>query len=243
MQLYFRTDVGLVRETNQDACKLGKISDTEAWAAVCDGMGGANGGSVASTEAVEEIGRYIEQEYRSDMTEDELAEVAELAVDSANTKVYEMACANPELEGMGTTVELAFVRGEKVFVVHAGDSRVYLASCDTIIQVTHDHSLVQQMVDIGEITPEEARVHPRRNYITRALGIDPELWTDILEKPFEKGSILVLCSDGLTNYIEQEELLEVIKATQTDKLADTLVEIALERGGGDNVTVAVVVND
>ena len=99
------------------------------------------------------------------------------------------------------------------------------------------------MVDIGEITPEEARVHPRRNYITRALGIDPELWTDILEKPFEKGSILVLCSDGLTNYIEQEELLEVIKATQTDKLADTLVEIALERGGGDNVTVAVVVND
>ncbi len=243
MQLFFRTDVGLVRETNQDACKLGKISDTEAWAAVCDGMGGANGGSVASSEAVAEIGRYIEQEYRSDMTEDELADMAELAVDSANTKVFEMACGNPELEGMGTTVELAFVKGEKVFVVHAGDSRVYLAQNDTIVQVTHDHSLVQQMVDIGEITPEEARVHPRRNFITRALGIDPELWTDILEKPFTKGSVLVLCSDGLTNYIEQDELLEVIKATESEKLADTLVEIALERGGGDNVTVAVVVND
>ena len=243
MQLFFKTDVGLVRETNQDACKLGKISDTEAWAAVCDGMGGANGGSVASSEAVEEIGRYIEQEYRSDMTEDELADMAELAVDSANTKVFEMACANPGLEGMGTTVELAFVKGEKVFVVHAGDSRVYLAQNDTIVQVTHDHSLVQQMVDIGEITPEEARVHPRRNFITRALGIDPELWTDILEKPFTKGSTLILCSDGLTNYIEQDELLDVIKATEPEKLADALVQIALDRGGGDNVTVAVVVND
>lgn len=233
----------MIRNSNQDACKYGEFSENEAWAAVCDGMGGANGGSVASSEAVEEIGRVLEQEYRSDMTDDELAELVETAVDSANGRVYAMSCESYDLRGMGTTVELAFVRNDKVFVVHAGDSRVYLAKGDEITQVTHDHSLVQQMVDIGEITPEEARVHPRRNFITRALGIEPELKTDLFEKSFEKGSVLVLCSDGLTNYLDEKELLEIINSVEHEQLADILVGIAIERGGSDNVTVAVIAND
>ena len=243
MQIFFKTDVGLVRSCNQDSCRFGKISDTCAWSVVCDGMGGANGGSVASSEAVEEISRIVCEGFSFDLSDEELKELLVSAVKSANTRVYTMSCENENLKGMGTTVELAFIRDEKLSVVHAGDSRVYLVSSGKISQVTVDHSLVQQLVDRGQITAEEARVHPSKNFITRALGVEDKLEVDYITRPFVKGDKLIMCTDGMSNYFEINDLLEVVESTPFEQLAEQLVEIAKERGGSDNVTVTVLVNE
>lgn len=243
MQIFFKTDVGLVRSCNQDSCRYGKISDTCAWSVVCDGMGGANGGSVASAEAVEEISRMLCEGFSFELTDSELRELLVSAVLSANSKVFAMSCEHENLRGMGTTVELALIKDGTLYVVHAGDSRVYLISGGEISQVTVDHSLVQQLVDRGQITPEEARVHPSKNFITRALGVEENLEVDFITKPFVNGDILIMCTDGMSNYFETQELLEVVSATPREELAEQFVELAKERGGSDNITVTVLVNE
>lgn len=244
MQIYYQTDVGLMRRNNQDYCLCEKLSDTLAYAAVCDGMGGANGGNVASSEACNEISRVLKEELKAEMSEQDLKELMEKAVTSANTKVYDMSCADENLSGMGTTVELAVIRGERLFVVHAGDSRVYRITSKGITQVTTDHSLVQQLVELGQITQEEARFHPSKNYITRALGVEPELEVDFLTEPFEKDDIILICTDGLSNYFSTEELYEAVKSIKEKKeLAQCLVDIAKDCGGSDNITVAILINE
>ncbi len=243
MQIFFKTDVGLVRSCNQDSCRYGNFSDSSAWSVVCDGMGGANGGSVASSEAVDEISSVLCENFKFEMSDDELRELMESAVQSANGKVFAMSCEYENLRGMGTTVELAVIRDEKLHVVHAGDSRVYFIKGDEILQVTTDHSLVQQMVDRGQITPEEARVHPGKNFITRALGVEDTLEVDYLSHSFEKGSIALMCSDGLSNYFEDKEILDIINRTPRERLAEEFVELAKERGGSDNITVAILINE
>lgn len=243
MHIFFKTDIGTVRSSNQDYCRYGAFSDTCAWAVVCDGMGGANGGSVASTEAVDEICRKLSDEFKPDMTEDELVELMKSAVSSANSKVYAMSCESEYLRGMGTTVELAVIKDGTVHIVHAGDSRVYLVYNDRIDQLTTDHSLVQEMVIRGELTPEQARVHPNKNYITRALGVSNALNLDCISRPFSQGNILLMCTDGLTNYFESRELLEIIRQTPREEITEKLVSMAIERGGNDNITVAVIVAD
>ncbi len=243
MQIFFKTDVGLVRSCNQDSCRYGKISDTCAWSVVCDGMGGANGGSVASAEAVEEISRILCEGFSFDLTDNQLRELLVSAVLSANSKVFAMSCEHENLRGMGTTVELALIKDNKLHVVHAGDSRVYLVNGGKISQVTVDHSLVQQLVDRGQITPEEARVHPSKNFITRALGVEEKLDVDFITRPFVSGDILIMCTDGLSNYFNIDELLEVINSTPRTELAEQFVELAKERGGSDNITVTVLVNE
>ena len=244
MQIYYKTDVGLMRRNNQDFCLCEKVSDTFAWAAVCDGMGGANGGNVASSEACKEMSRVLSEEIKDDMSEDDLRLLMEKAVVCANSKVYEMSCFNDDLCGMGTTVELAVVSDGMLRVVHAGDSRVYRITSDSIQQITTDHSLVQQLVELGQITPEEARFHPSKNYITRALGVEPMLETDYLTAPFEKGDIVLMCTDGLSNYFSDEELLEAVRAfKEKEEIAQGLVDIAKECGGSDNITVAILINE
>ncbi len=244
MQIYSKTDVGLIRRNNQDFCLCEKISDDLAWASVCDGMGGANGGNVASSEACNEIGRILSEELKPGMKEHDLRRLMEKAVAAANSKVYDMSCFDDDLSGMGTTVELAVVTGERVYIVHAGDSRVYRISKNSIKQITKDHSLVQQLVELGQITPEEARYHPSKNYITRALGVEPELETDFLTVPFEKGDIILMCTDGLSNYFSDDELLSAVKDIKEKKeLAQSLVDIAKKCGGSDNITVAVLINE
>lgn len=243
MQVFFKTDIGLVRSSNQDDCRYGALSDTCTWAVVCDGMGGANGGSVASSEAVEEVGRKLSEGYRQEMSEDEIIELMQSAVLSANSKVYSMSCESENLRGMGTTIELAVIKNGTVHVVHAGDSRVYLVYTDRIEQLTTDHSLVQEMVERGEITQEQARFHPSKNFITRALGVENNLTLDCISKPFAQGNILLLCTDGLTNYFDSEELLSIINQTPHAEITEKLVSLAKERGGSDNITVAVIVAD
>ena len=245
MQIFYKTDVGLMRRNNQDYCLCEKVSEELAWAVVCDGMGGANGGNVASNEACDEIGRILREELKPDLSEKELRELMEKAVSSANEKVYEMSCYDENLSGMGTTVELVVVSSSRLYVVHAGDSRVYRITSKGITQVTTDHSLVQQLVELGQITQEEARFHPSKNYITRALGVEPTLEVDFLTEPFEKGDIIIVCTDGLSNYFSTEELFETVKdiIKEKEELAQCLVDVAKDCGGSDNITVAVLINE
>jgi protein phosphatase len=146
----------------------------------------------------------------------------------------------PELAGMGTTCELVLVRGDTVHVVHVGDSRAYSIRDGKILQITEDHSLVQEMVRRGELTPDQAMRHPNKNLITRALGVAHDVDVDYIEVEFEEGDILLLCSDGLSNFVTKADLVRTVSDNKGDIMIDTLVEIAKRRGGHDNITVTVI---
>ena len=208
-------------------------------------MGGANGGNVASSEACKEIERMLKGELKpkAELPDENLQKLMEDAVISANSKVFDMSCEDENLRGMGTTVELVVVRDDTVHIVHAGDSRVYKISGDEITQVTTDHSLVQQLVELGQITQEEARFHPSKNYITRALGVEPFLDVDYLTQSFDKDDMILICTDGLSNYFSSDELLSAVRSFEDkSELAQGLVDIAKDCGGSDNITVAIIVN-
>jgi protein phosphatase len=159
------------------------------------------------------------------------------AVESANAVLYDMALKDESLSGMGTTVVAVLINADRLYAASAGDSRVYLVS-DKIEQVTTDHSLVQEMVNRGEITKEEASVHPKKNIITRALGIDGDIRVDFFQEEFNKEKdIVLLCSDGLTNFVSEDDILDTIKKCSRYEIASTLVNAANKNGGGDNVTV------
>lgn len=239
-----KTDIGLVRETNQDACKSGLTSSGIAWAVVCDGMGGANGGNVASSIAVETMVRQYHgffggSQVRSDNS---IRDLMVSAVYNANTAVFERSRAEEEMHGMGTTVVSAVVCAGVAHIAHAGDSRAYLITPEGAKQVTTDHSMVQELVDSGDLTEQEAKVHPQKNIITRALGIEPSVLVDYNELPFEGRSLLVLCTDGLSNYIETEELYTFSQQYGGQELAERLIGKAKDGGGSDNITVAIIEN-
>ena len=167
-------------------------------------------------------------------------ELIELAVRYANKAVYEMAMHISGLEGMGTTVVCAIAKDGRLHVLHAGDSRAYLCTDDGIRQITTDHSIVQELVEAGQLTPEQARRHPNRNLITRALGTEPLLRTDYNTVEFKNNAKVIICTDGMSNYITDESLLEFIRQNRCDELTDKLIETAKELGGSDNITVAVI---
>ena len=240
MKIVSCCDIGLVRSSNQDAYNTGSFSEDAAWAVVCDGMGGAKGGNVASQTAVEKIKDHMNSSYRANMPEKSIANLLRCAVYNANLEVYELAQKNEDLYGMGTTVVLALVQNGKAFIAHAGDSRAYLIHQNEIQQITTDHSVVQEMVDSGQITEEQARRHPRKNIITRALGVLQEVEVDYNESPIEPGDLLLLCTDGLTNHVEKDTILQLALSEQSDALANTLVAKAKELGGSDNITVVII---
>ncbi len=240
MNVYSGSDIGLMRSSNQDYCKAGSWSDGAVWAVVCDGMGGANGGCTASSVAAETIAQRISEEYRPDMEDFQIRTMMENAVAEANSRVFYMSLEDPSLYGMGTTVVCAAAVGNTVHVVHAGDSRAYLYSGGGISRVTTDHSVVQALIQAGQITEEQARVHPNRNIITRALGIDPTLQTDYNTASLEQGSSLMICTDGLSGYFSDEELLHFMQEYHGDELIGRLIEAAKSEGGSDNITVAVI---
>lgn len=239
-----KTDIGLVRETNQDACNSGLTPDGTAWAVVCDGMGGAQGGNVASSVAVETIIRQYRAFFKGTplRADNAIRNLMMSAVYNANSAVYERACADPELAGMGTTVVSAVVTGEVVHVVHAGDSRAYLVTPEGVQQLTTDHSMVQELVDSGDLTEQQARVHPQKNIITRALGVEPSVLVDYGEFTFVGRSLLVLCTDGLSNYVEAQTLYALAQQHTGHELASALIAKAKDGGGGDNITVAIIEN-
>ncbi|MCH4239995.1 MAG: Stp1/IreP family PP2C-type Ser/Thr phosphatase [Oscillospiraceae bacterium] len=239
-----QTDIGLVRETNQDACRSGLTSSGIAWAVVCDGMGGANGGNVASSIAVETMIRQYHSFFRAGQTnnDDTIRNLMISAIYNANTAVFDRSRAEEELNGMGTTVVSAVVCGGVAHIAHAGDSRAYLITPEDAKQITTDHSMVQELVDSGDLTEQEARVHPQKNIITRALGIEPDVMVDYNEFPFEGRSLLMLCTDGLSNYLEAEEIYSLSQQYSGQELTERLIDKAKDGGGSDNITVAVIEN-
>ncbi|MBQ3331582.1 MAG: Stp1/IreP family PP2C-type Ser/Thr phosphatase [Ruminococcus sp.] len=240
MEVFSKTDIGLVRNENQDSSAYSVISSDCVWAVICDGMGGAQGGKTASSTAVEYISEYLSREYKVDMDTEALSEMLIAAVDGANLAVYRLAMENSELAGMGTTCDLVFVRGEIAHVVHVGDSRTYSIRSGKILQITEDHSLVQEMVRRGELTPDQAMKHPNKNLITRALGISHEVHIDYIEAEFSQGDRLLICSDGLSNYVSKADMVRTVEENDGDIIIDTLIEIAKRHGGHDNITVTVI---
>lgn len=240
MTVYSQSDIGLKRSSNQDYCKTGVFPDGSVWAVVCDGMGGANGGCTASSVAAETIASKITDSYRADMVSDEIKDLLNSVIQNANKVVYGIAEKDKSLYGMGTTVVCCIVKENMVYVAHAGDSRAYLYNGDELVQLTTDHSIVQEMVDAGQITPKEARNHPNRNIITRALGIEPELLIDYNLSEMKESSVVLICTDGLSNYISEETLMCYIRNYSGKELTERLIESAKDLGGSDNITVAVI---
>ncbi len=237
MRIAAKTDIGKKRNNNQDSYAAGELPNSVACAIVCDGMGGAAGGNVASSNAVKVISERITSSYRPGMSPNSIKNMLISSITAANISVYDMSRVNKELEGMGTTVVCTVITDSVAYIAHAGDSRAYAVSNDTVKQLTKDHSVVQQLVEEGTISPDEAKRHPKKNLITRALGVDPEIKIDYCEYDMTQDDILILCTDGFTNFVENDEFLNIVENNSYYEIADKLVQAANDNGGGDNITV------
>ena len=240
MNLYGLTDIGLVRKNNQDSYAIRVLDDDLAIAVVCDGMGGAQAGNVASAVAVEAFAATLEDACKQGLPPDaeRKHELLRGACRAANAQVFELSQNNPEYQGMGTTLVAALVLSHEVYVINVGDSRCYILSEGQLTQITSDHSLVQALVDCGDITPEEARTHPQKNLITRALGIEDSVRSDVFRADRKEGDILLLCSDGLSNVVTDKVLqTELSRLSSPEETARKLLALAVEQGAPDNVTV------
>lgn len=223
-----RSDVGLVRGHNEDSFLV-----QDPVFAVCDGVGGHAAGEVASAIAVRTISQLAP----------DTADDARLgaAVEEANSAIISAAQSGQGRDGMGCTASAVVIDGSRMAVAHVGDSRVYLLSGGVLVRITHDHSYVEELVDAGEITADEARVHPSRSIITRALGSDPDMYADHFTLDVHAGDRIIICSDGLSSMVPDAKIESVaISCATPQAAADTLVSAALEGGGHDNVTVIVV---
>ena len=240
MRMASKTDIGRQRNSNQDSYAVGELPGEAVWAVVCDGMGGANGGSVASATAVMSISEQISSAYRPGMGSNSIRNMLQSAVSGANLTVFDMSKSIKTLAGMGTTVVTCMLVDSVAHIVHAGDSRAYLLSKGKLTQITRDHSIVQSMIESGHLTEEQARVHPRKNVITSALGVDETLEMDYDEVELKRNEAIFICTDGLTNYLETDEILEIINSTGFYECPDALIERANENGGGDNITVVLI---
>lgn len=238
MKVHGKTDIGAVRSSNQDAFITGELGADVFYAVVCDGMGGANAGNVASSTAAKIISEYILSSYRKGMDSFEVEKMLKNAIVSANIEIYSLSLKDAALSGMGTTVVAALLQGNSLTVAHAGDSRAYKVS-DKLYQLTRDHSVVQTLIESGKITPEDAKVHPRKNVITKALGVEENIIADSNSHLITEGEALLLCTDGLSGYAEESEILEIFKNNQAESVPDELIKLANSNGGGDNITAVV----
>ena len=235
MQAWGLTHRGAVRQQNQDAFAIQRLDDGRVVALVCDGMGGARAGNVASSMAVK---LFMEEFLRTSGREEErMRQAAALA----NREVFQRSLQDQDCTGMGTTLVAALAGEGGAVILNEGDSRACHISQSGISLVTRDHSLVADLVERGELTREEAKNHPNRNLITRALGADPGLMADCFRQPMAPGDYLLLCSDGLSNVVEEQEMLyEVIHGEGDESCCQRLLDIALNRGAPDNVTAVLI---
>ena len=241
MQYWGLTDPGCVRKQNQDTFLIRQLDRNSLLCVVCDGMGGAKSGNIASTLAADVFMQEVQRSWKSTVNSDKANQILRSAVKLANFTVFDQAQQFEEFAGMGTTMVAVLIRGSRVTTVNVGDSRAYLVNKDGIHQITTDHSVVQMMVDRGEITPEVARTYPGKNLITRAIGTEPIVMCDIFHQEVARGDFLLLCSDGLSNMMDEQEILfEVVHGVKKDHCCQRLLDIAKNRGAPDNVTSVLV---
>ena len=235
------TDRGLVREINEDSYNLiAGGAEAPYVFIIADGMGGHNCGEIASRAAVEYISESIVQTPSKFLSEESIEAELRTLVEEANSAVYQKSLEQPEANGMGTTLTMAIIVNKTMKVAHVGDSRLYLVRAGKMQQITTDHSYIEELVRKGSLTREEAERHPRKNIITRAIGCSPELEVDIVSLTTEKDDIYILCTDGLTNMLGEDEISEIVKNNTPDAACEKLVEEAKKQGGEDNITVIVI---
>ena len=238
MQAWSKTDIGKKRRENQDNSYVRLDYEKNiALLVVCDGMGGVNGGREASSLAIESFTDFIWDAVGEENTGEEIVLILRNAVTAANRAVFARAVSDPAYMGMGTTLTAALVIGGTAYVINVGDSRTYKLD-ETIRQITDDHSRAGDLYRSGTITREQFDTYPNKNIITRAVGTDPEVYGDIFKLVLEEGEYLLLCSDGLTNMLSDEEILQtVLSAESEEEACEKLVSDANEEGGRDNITV------
>ena len=241
MQCWGLTDPGCVRTQNLDAYQIEHLDRNTLLCVLCDGMGGAKSGNIASSLALDVFVQEIKRSYHGSMDKDKVNQMLRSAVKLANFTVFDQAAQFEEFSGMGTTLAAVLVRGKEATVVNVGDSRVYAVDKNGIYQLTRDHSLVQMMVERGDLSPEMARSYPGKNFITRAIGTETVAECDLFHHKLERGDCLLLCSDGLSNMMDDQEILfEVVHGVSKQQCCQRLLDIAKNRGAPDNVTSVLI---
>jgi len=242
LYLASKTDIGKVRKENQDRVKTGMIGEDTALAVVCDGMGGALSGGVASEVAVTSVYNKIAENYRAGAGANSIRNLMLTAVHGANTLVYEKSKEDIDKNGMGTTCVAVLVTGRKCYVVSVGDSRAYLMTKDKIEQVTTDHTYVQMLYEQGMINKEEIKTHHMKNVITKAVGVEADVEVDYFELEPDGNFTILLCSDGMSNYCSDEVIYSFVYGKNLDNAVTDLIDYSNEMGGKDNITVALIAN-
>ncbi len=242
IKAYAKSDKGNVRETNEDYFYISNSLDQVQLYLLADGMGGYNGGEIASQLAVQTAKNYIENNFKDiEKDRDSIIQLLGSSMEYANMVVYEKAKENPELQGMGTTLEICLIYNNKAYIGHVGDSRIYRVRKQFIRKLTQDHSYVQKLVKEGTITKEQAEHHPQKNMLMKALGCNAFVEPDVMVKGFLKDDILIMCSDGLSNMVEQQTIYEMA-SKNIEQATKDLVQLAKDRGGYDNITVVIIKN-
>lgn len=241
MQYAAKTHVGLVRQLNEDAYAIVPHQELFGVAVVADGMGGHLAGEVASALAVEAVVKHISEHTSQDITDPN--ELLVGAIKEANTAVHQRALSQQGLSGMGTTLMVSLLDAQQIYLGHIGDSRAYLLQAGELRQVTDDHTLVNELYKNGQITWEEALHHPQRNIVTRAVGTDERVQADLLRLEWSEGDLFLLCSDGLTNMVEDRLISDILRSDLSlAAKVDALLDKAILAGGHDNITVVLVQN-
>lgn len=239
MKVFSETNIGLTRAENQDRVCTADINDNTILAVVCDGMGGQNAGGEASSKAAQIIFDRITKVFRSDFDTKSIRNLLISSVRTANSVIYDMALSSSDLIGMGTTCVIALVSNNILYAINVGDSRLYVINHE-IRQISKDHTVVMRMYEQGEITKEELKSHPRRNYITKAVGVETSIEPDYFEIELNANSAVLLCTDGLSNCCDEADIFEITKKYTTEEIPKQLIKLALDNGSNDNITVAYI---
>lgn len=235
MQIFAKTDIGKERKINEDFFYVSEMENENQLVILADGMGGYNAGEVASKTATQAVKEYVQKHF----SKDNIEETIKQSIEYANKVVHDKAKKKKELDGMGTTLDVCLIYNNKIYVGHIGDSRVYKITKGKMQKITRDDSYVQTLIEDGTITKEEAFNHPKKNMITKALGCMGDVEPSIYIETFEKDDIILMASDGLTNMVKEEEILQII-TKNPEEAVDNLIQKANDNGGYDNITVVII---
>jgi protein phosphatase len=241
MEWAAKTHIGKIRDNNEDSFYIDEKNN--CMFIVADGMGGHNAGEVASKMAIDVVSKFIEDEWNNTeiLNDFEIYSLIRKAIEKANNKIYERSLFNEDCDGMGTTITIAIILNNKIYLGHIGDSRAYILRNNELMQLTEDHTLVSELLKNGSITEIEAKNHPKKNIITKALGTNLNAEPDISSKEIYDEDVIILCTDGLTNIIDNDEIKKsFIEHSNLQNACDYLVDLANNRGGYDNITIIAI---